>query len=84
MPDHVHFVLIIDSERHAGRSLPDMMQWFKSMTTNEYIKMVKKHVLKPFKQHLWQKSYYDRIIRNEDDYASKWIYTENNPIKSLE
>lgn len=58
MPDHIHFILSINSERHTGRSLPDMMQWFKTMTTNDYIKSVKRNVLKPFAGKLWQKSYY--------------------------
>ena len=30
MPDHIHFILFIDAERHTGRSLPDMVQWFKT------------------------------------------------------
>ena len=84
MPDHIHFILIINTERHIGRSLPDMMQWFKTMTTNEYIKLVKKNILKPFNQKLWQKSYYDHIIRDENDYITKWNYIQNNPLKWIE
>ena len=80
MPDHIHFIVNI-TERHTGRSLREIMQFFKTMTTNDYIKNVKNGKLKPFDKKLWQKSYYDHIIRNQDDYNEKWEYIENNPKK---
>ena len=90
MPDHVHFIIFISSiedktnnanyaERHAGRSLPEIMRFFKTMTTNEYIKGVKNGKLTPFDKKLWQKSYYDHIIRNQEDYIKVWEYIESNP-----
>ncbi len=80
MPDHLHFIVNI-KERHIGRSLRDIMQFFKTMTTNDYIKNIKNGNLKPFDKKIWQKSYYDHIIRNQDDYNEKWDYIENNPQK---
>ena len=82
MPDHIHFILIIHTERHTGRSLPEMMQWFKTMTTNEYIRLVKNKTIKPFHQKIWHKSYHEHIIRNQDDYMAKLQYILNNPLKS--
>lgn len=86
MPDHIHFILCVtnnqsQTERHAGRSLPDMVQWFKAMTTNEYNECVKNGILPPFNKKIWQKSYYDHIIRNEDDYKLSIEYILNNPLK---
>lgn len=78
MPDHLHFIIRI-TERHAGRSLQDVMRFFKTMTTNEYIRNVREGAVLPFKQKLWQKSYYDHIIRSEQDYDEIWEYIENNP-----
>ena len=80
MPDHLHFIVRI-KERRSGCSLPDVMQYFKTMTTNEYIRGVKQGVLQPFDAKLWQKSYYDHIIRNQQDYNEIWEYIENNPDK---
>ena len=82
MPDHIHFIIKIE-ERHAGRSLQDVMRFFKTMTTNEYIRWVKKGVLPAFEKKLWQKSYYDHVIRNQRDYNEIWEYIENNPNKWL-
>ena len=77
MPDHLHFIVNI-TERHTGRSLQDAMKFFKTMTTNEYIKGVRNGLLPPFKNKLWQKSYYDHIIRNQQDFNEIWEYIENN------
>ena len=51
------------------------------MTTNAYIQGVKQCLYPPFEKKLWQKSYYDHIIRNENDYQETWMYIENNPAK---
>ncbi len=80
MPDHLHFIIRI-TERHAGRSLQDIMRFFKTMTTNDYITAVKNNLLPPFFKKLWQKSYYDHIIRNEQDYIETINYIKNNPLK---
>lgn len=80
MPDHMHLIVTI-VERQAGCSLPDVMQYFKSMTTNDYSRGVKAGVLVPFCQKLWQKSYFDHVIRNQQDYDETWTYIENNPAK---
>ncbi len=80
MPDHLHLIVTI-KERHTGRSLPDVMRFLKTMTTNEYIRGVKQGQLPPFDGKLWQKSYYDHVIRNQQDYNEVWEYIENNPAK---
>jgi len=81
MHDHLHFVITI-MERHAGRSLQDVMRFFKTMTTNDYITAVKNCQLPPFDNKLWQKSYYDHVIRNEQDYIETINYIKNNPLKN--
>ena len=82
MPDHLHFIITI-KEQHTGCSLPTIMVFFKTMTTNAYIRGVKEGTLIPFYRKLWQKSYYDHVIRNQQDYNEIWEYIENNPTKWL-
>ena len=81
MPDHIHLILIINSERHVGRSLPEMIRWFKTMTTNDFIKSVNAGLFRPFNKKIWQKSYYEHVIRNDNDYALTLEYICNNPLK---
>ncbi|WP_114299711.1 transposase [Anaerobacterium chartisolvens] len=65
--------------RHAGLPLQQIIQWFKTMTTNEYIKMVKQNILPPFDKRIWQRNYHEHIIRNEDEYYRIAEYIQNNP-----
>ena len=35
----------------------------------------------PCAHRIWQKSFYDHIIRSEHDYREIWTYIDNNPAK---
>jgi putative transposase len=65
--------------RHAGLPLPQIIQWFKTMTTNEYIKMVKQNLLPSFDKRIWQRNYHEHIIRSEQEYIKIADYIQNNP-----
>ncbi len=83
MPNHVHFIIEIYNKTHPdghiGPSLQTVIQWFKTMTTNEYINMVKQNIVPPFYKRLWQPSFHDRIIRDENDMIRIKEYIRNNP-----
>ena len=57
------------------------MDWFKTMTTNEYIRMVREGYLPPFQRHVWDRAFYDRVIRSRDELYEIRKYIKNNPIK---
>ena len=71
--------------RHAGLplrcGLPKIIQWFKTMTTNDYIRHVKNNHWIPFNQRLWQRNYYERIIRNERELYAIRNYVHYNAQK---
>ncbi len=58
-----------------------VMQWFKTMTTNEYIRGVKASGWVPFNGRLWQRSYYERIIRSERALQRIHAYILENPLR---
>ena len=62
-------------------SIFDIMGWFKTMTTNEYIRGVKNKKWQRFYKRLWQLRYWDHIIRNENNYFRISNYIINNPAK---
>jgi putative transposase len=64
---------------HKGSPLSTVVQWFKTMTTNEYIRGVKNLGWQPFNGKLWQRNYYEHIIRNEKSYQTISKYIINNP-----
>lgn len=55
------------------------MDWFKTMTINEYIRGVKKNGWQRSDGKLWQRNYYDHIIRNIADYRRISRYIIDNP-----
>ena len=75
MPNHVHFI-INNSGQHY---IPEILRWFKSVTTDYYIKGVKNQGWQPFNKTFWQRNYYDRVIRDPKEYDRIVEYINNNP-----
>jgi putative transposase len=59
----------------------DMIGAFKSLVTNEYIRNVKQNNWRRFNGKLWQRNYYEHIIRDEKSYLQIAEYIETNPLK---
>jgi hypothetical protein len=69
----------IISGEHTGSPLRDITRWFKTMTTNEYIREVKNNNWQRFDGKLWQRNYWEHIITNEQEYQNIGTYIINNP-----
>ena len=65
---------------HMGSPLHKVVQWFKTMSTNDYIRSVKLHNWPAFNGKLWQRNYYEHIIRNDKSFQYIARYVYNNPI----
>lgn len=86
MPNHFHGIVVTGNAIPGGDpavechppSLDAILDWFKTMTTNAYIRAVKEHQWMRFDKHLWQRSYYDHIIRDEFDLHACRMYIANN------
>ena len=63
---------------YAGSPLWRVIQWFKTMSTNEYIRNVKNNNWPCFDDKLWQRNYWEHIIRNEKSYHTISEYIINN------
>ena len=62
-------------------TLGHIIDWFKTMTTNAYIRGVRQHGWAPFPGQLWQRNYYERVIRNDDELFQIRQYIQENPLK---
>jgi len=65
----------------TGLSLPDVMHRFKTMTTKRYIDGVKQHKWPRFNGKLWQRNYWEHIVRDEQELFRIRQYIINNPAK---
>ena len=61
-------------------SLATVIGRIKSITTCRYIQGVKNQQWGKFSLRLWQRSYYDHVIRNEEDYEVISDYILSNPM----
>ena len=78
MPNHIHGVLILQNAGgHGNPPLHGIIGRFKSYTTYVYNKNQKN---KP----LWQRSFYDHIIRNQKELDEIRKYIQENPMKWYE
>jgi REP element-mobilizing transposase RayT len=69
----------LGQSRGIAPTLADIVNWFKTMTTNEYIRGVKEKYWIPFPGRLWQRNYYEHVIRNEDELNRFRHYIADNP-----
>ena len=74
MPNHLHCILILDNDNFERNNISEIMGAFKSITTIA----LHKNGLKNFK---WQRSFYDRIIRDEKELFNIRQYIEQNPLR---
>ncbi|MGR3296433.1 MAG: transposase [Candidatus Bathyanammoxibius sp.] len=91
MPNHIHAIIVISNDgrgtlqraptvEHFGRpvsnSIPTIVRLFKSTTTKQINRL-----RNASKTSIWQRNYYEHVIRNEDDLNETREYIINNPRK---
>ena len=82
MPNHFHAIITISrADMESAPTVSEIIQSFKRYSTVEYTKMVKDGILPPFDKQIWQRSFYDHIIRNRDDYSGICRYICENPLR---
>ncbi|MBP8594455.1 MAG: transposase [Ruminococcus sp.] len=77
MPDHLHLIISVNHERSGGTSRTPSPT---NATIPALVSTFKRFVNKRIGFNIWQRSYYDHIIRGEGEFAEIWRYIENNPL----
>lgn len=73
LPDHIHLILFLVSDESGSiQSAP---------AVSRIVKQLKGVITKQVGISIWQKSFYDRIIRNEEEYRKIWEYIDSNPYR---
>ena len=83
MPNHLHGVIVISSETPTTRvterkSLGRVIGAFKTISTKQINSM-----RSISGQSIWQRSYYEHIIRNDGELNRVTEYVMNNPMSSM-
>ena len=72
MPNHIHAIVAIGPNNTC--SLSTIIGQFKATVSKQI------HAYYP-NVSVWQRSFYDRIIRNDREYQEIWTYIDENPLK---
>jgi putative transposase len=82
MPDHVHFFCtsVTDSADPKYTQLSKFMQQWKQWTSKRIIHEFSggsNILIAP----IWQKEFFDHLLRSNESYAQKWDYVRENPVR---
>ena len=73
MSNHIHALIRIEAD-NQNQSLSSVVGSYKSAVSRKI------HTISP-NVSVWQKSYYDHVIRTEESYLNIWKYIDENPIR---
>lgn len=71
MPDHFHAIFGL---ANSGKTLAEVCGAFKSLSTREYWRW--------YEGKLWQRQFFDHVIRNDTDLNETLQYIELNPARA--
>ena len=80
MPNHIHLLVSVTDSGASGTPPPTPANG----RIPQLVSTLKRFTNRKCGISLWQRSYYDHIIRSERDYLEIWRYIENNPAKWAE
>ena len=72
MSNHIHMFIMIDKDIGLTQFAP---------TISRIVKQFKGSVTKQIGKSIFQKSFFDRVIRDRREYLAVWKYIDENPLK---
>ena len=93
MPNHVHGITVLPerlvgaplvgarSQKTAVPAVGTIVGAFKSIFALKYIRGVKENDWQPFHRSVWQRNYYEHVIRDEADLGRVRRYIDENPLR---
>jgi putative transposase len=81
MPNHCHFLVDLKCSDIGmeDASLSQIVQWLKTMSTNDYIRGVKLRDWPRFNKRLWQRNYFEHVVRDKASQDNIRRYIVQNP-----
>ena len=75
MPNHIHAIVRIEEEGGAMGTSPP------TQGLSQAVRYFKRKVTQRCGRRIWQRTFHDHIIRNQEDYLRIWQYIDTNPAK---
>jgi putative transposase len=71
LPDHLHFFVAIPEDDSLGK-------WVGSLKRA----LGRRTQLEDSSNPIWQRGFFDHVLRNEESYSEKWQYVYENPVRA--
>ena len=78
MPNHIHIILLVDETASDGTSKAPSPT---NAVIPHFVSTLKRFCHRDIGKNIFQRSYHDHVIRNEQDYLKIWQYIDTNPVK---
>ncbi len=75
MPDHLLFFCVI-GETPGATSLSRFTAGFKQWTAKGILRAAREA------PPVWQKQFFNHVLRSDESYESKWHYVRENPVRA--
>jgi REP element-mobilizing transposase RayT len=82
MPDHLHGIVLTGTDpehEDPAASVGAVVRWFKTAVLTGYRTGVIELGWPRYQKALWQRDYFDRILRSEAEVANRRRYIKGNP-----
>ena len=80
MPNHIHLLIrilcVADERGSSGTPTPTY-----NSHISRFVSTFKRYCNKQYTEQIWQRGFYDHVVRNDEDYDAIWQYIDENPIK---
>ncbi len=86
MPDHLHAIIMLGTNPDASTpaSIPEIVHAFKNRVIKTWPGGIRRGMWEPYDTRLWQRSYYDTLIRNDVHLEKTRQYILDNPGRWIE
>ena len=75
MPNHIHILLCIEGGGPSGTPAPTL----QNSTVSRFVSTFKRFCNKEYGQNIWQRHFYDHIVRDQADFDKHLQYIYENP-----
>ena len=81
MPNHIHLIVAVTQSPTGASRTPPPTTVRANQSIPAFVSTLKRMTNRAADTQLWQRGYYDHIIRDQLDYDTIWRYIDDNPAK---
>jgi REP element-mobilizing transposase RayT len=79
MSDHVHFFCTPDTD---AKTISEFIGGWKTWTSRRIHESPEPQPTAAATTALWQRGFFDHLLRSSENYSEKWNYVRDNPVRA--